>query len=354
MTNLIFPDAASYQTSIKGKTTDLYLLQNSKGMKAYFTNFGGRLVALYVPDHDGNLVNVTLGLQSVAAYQQPTDVYYGAIVGRFANRIAKGAFAIDGNAYQLTINNGPNALHGGEGGFHQVVWEVIQHDPQSLMLFHLSKDGEEGFPGNLAVKIVYTLTDENELKISYEAQTDQKTSINLTNHAYFNLNGEGNGDILKHQLQLFADQFTPTDGTAIPYGNLENVKHSPFDFIQSTEIGARIQENHEQLIFGNGYDHNYVLGLEKERNLNKVAIAKGDLTGIVMEVFTSEPGVQFYTGNYMEGANTLNCGKKDFRRTGFCLETQHFPDSPNQAHFPTTLLKPEEVFKSTTIYQFNA
>lgn len=353
MSTLTFPEAAAFQKIINGKQTDLYLLENANGMKAFITNYGGRLVALYVPDKDGNLVNVNLGLQSVEAYQQPSDVYYGAIVGRFANRIAKGKFTIDGKEYHLAINNGPNALHGGDGGFHQLVWEVKHHDPQSLELYYLSKDGEEGFPGNLAVKVIYTLSDANELHINYEAETDQKTIINLTNHAYFNLNGEGNGDILKHQLQLFANQYTPTDETAIPYGNLENVKHTPFDFTQPTEIGARIDENHEQLIFGNGYDHNYALGLEKERNLNKVANAKGDLTGIVMEVFTSEPGFQFYTGNYMEGANTLNGGEKDNRRTGFCLETQHFPDSPNKTHFPSTLLNPGEVFRSTTIYQFS-
>lgn len=354
MTKLIFPDAAAYQTSIEGKKTDLYVLQNSNGMKAYFTNFGGRLVALYVPNHEGNLVNVTLGLNSVKAYQQPTDVYYGALVGRFANRIAKGVFSIDGKTYQLAINNGPNALHGGNGGFHQVVWEVIEHQPQFLSIFYLSKDGEEGFPGNLAVKVLYTLTDENELKIAYEAKTDQKTIVNLTNHAYFNLNGEGNGTILNHQLQLFADEFTATDETSIPYGQLEDVTNTPFDFRTPTEIGARIEEQHEQLIFGNGYDHNYVLGAKKEKGMNVVAKAKGDISGIEMDVYTTEPGVQLYSGNFLAGVNTLNCGVKDFRRTGFCLETQHFPDSPNQPHFPTTTLQPEDIFKSTTIYQFRA
>ncbi|MBD3750206.1 MAG: galactose mutarotase [Sphingobacteriales bacterium] len=354
MNNLIFPDAVCYQTNIKGKKTNLYVLENNNGMKAYFTNFGGRLVALYLPNRDGNLVNVTLGLQSVAAYQKPTDVYYGAIVGRFANRIAKGTFGIDGKTYQLAINNAPNALHGGKEGFHQVVWEVINYDAQSLALFYLSKDGEEGFPGNLAVNVVYSLTDDNELTISYEAKTDRKTILNLTNHAYFNLNGEGSGTILNHQLQLFADEFTPIDKTSIPFGNLQGLTNTPFDFRAMTAIGARIDEPHEQLLFGNGYDHNYVLGAKKEKGMNKVAKVKGDISGIEMDVYTTEPGVQLYTGNYLAGVHTLNGGEKDYRRTGFCLETQHFPDSPNQPHFPTTILQPEAIFKSHTIYQFSA
>ncbi len=350
---LKLPDQKRFEREWKGKHIHLYTLQNARGVTAYITNFGGRLVSLVIPDKNGALLDVVVGLPDVEAYNSPTDNFYGAIIGRYGNRIAKGVFHLDGKIYHLPINNPPNSLHGGDGGFHQVVWDARQTDDRSLELTYFSEDMEEGFPGALSVKVLYELTDENELKIEYSATTDKKTVVNLTNHAYFNLNGAGNGTILEHELQLYADYYTPVDSTSIPTGEIAPVAGTPFDFTKAFAIGGRINEESEQLKFGNGYDHNYVLSGRQEKGMNQVATVKGELSGLVMNVYTQEPGVQFYTGNFMEGDNALISGAKDDFRTAFCLETQHFPDSPNHPSFPDTSLEPGQQYHTITVYQFS-
>lgn len=343
----------SFQKTIDGKKADLFLLKNKNHAQAAFTNYGGRIISLLVPDTAGKLTDVVVGLSSLAKYRKSTEPYFGALIGRYGNRIAGGKFSLDGNNYAVPINNGPNSLHGGKRGFQDVIWDANQLDDQTLEFSYLSKDMEEGFPGNLQVVVRYTLTDENELKINYEARTDKKTIINLTNHAFFNLNGEGSGSILDHQLQIMADQYTPVDSTLIPTGKLEAVQGGPFDFRASTRIGNRIDEDNIQLKNGKGYDHNFVLNVSGGKKMKLAAIAEGERSGIIMEVWTTEPGLQFYSGNFMQGKNTFKGGSKDDFRTAFCLETQHFPDSPNQPEFPTTVLKPGEVYKTSSAYVFS-
>ena len=343
----------AFQKIIDGKNTDLYILRNKNNAEAAFTNYGARIVSLSVPDRSGRLTDVVVGFASVEAYQKTTEPYFGATIGRYGNRIAGGRFKLDGQEYSIFINNSPNALHGGKKGFQDVVWDVRQVNGQTLEFSYLSKDMEEGFPGNLQVKVIYTLSDDNELVINYEASTDKKTIVNLTNHAFFNLNGEGSGSILNHSLQINAEQYTPIDSTLIPSGKIESVAGSPFDFRKAVKIGDRIEDNNIQLKYGKGYDHNYVLNPAESGVMKSVAIAKGDQSGIVMEVFTQEPGLQFYSGNFMRGKNTFKRGSKDEFRTAFCLETQHFPDSPNQPAFPTTVLNPGEVYKTSTVYKFS-
>jgi len=343
----------AFQKIIDGKNTDLYILRNKNHAEAAFTNYGARILSLTVPDQSGKLTDVIVGFAGVEAYQKSTEPYFGATIGRYGNRIAKGKFKLDGNEYSIFINNSPNALHGGKKGFQDVVWDVRQLNEQTLEFSYLSKDMEEGFPGNLQVKVIYSLSDDNELMINYEATTDKKTIINLTNHAFFNLNGEGSGSILNHTLQINAEQYTPVDTTLIPLGRLDSVAGSPFDFRQATRIGDRIEEDNIQLKYGKGYDHNFVLNSGKNGIMEAAAIARGDISGIVMEIFTREPGIQFYSGNFMQGKNTFKGGSKDDFRTAFCLETQHFPDSPNQPAFPTTVLNPGEVYKTNTVYKFS-
>jgi len=343
----------AFQKIIDGKNTDLHILRNKNNAEAAFTNYGARIVSLSVPDRSGRLTDVVVGFASVEAYQKTTEPYFGATIGRYGNRIAGGRFKLDGQEYSIFINNSPNALHGGKKGFQDVVWDVRQVNGQTLEFSYLSKDMEEGFPGNLQVKVIYTLSDDNELVINYEASTDKKTIVNLTNHAFFNLNGEGSGSILNHSLQINAEQYTPVDSTLIPSGKIESVAGSPFDFRKAVKIGDRIEDNNIQLKYGKGYDHNYVLNPAESGVMKSVAIAKGDQSGIVMEVFTQEPGLQFYSGNFMRGKNTFKRGSKDEFRTAFCLETQHFPDSPNQPAFPTTVLNPGEVYKTSTVYKFS-
>lgn len=345
--------ADSFKTTIDNKAVELYTLANAKNAEAKFTNYGGRLVSLLIPDQKGNFVDVVVGLNSTKAYENATEPYFGATIGRYGNRIAKGKFKIDGNQYTLFANNGPNTLHGGKKGFQYVVWDAKQPNKNTLELSYLAKDMEEGFPGNLKVKVTYTLTDDNELRMEYEATTDKNTVINLTNHAFFNLNGEGSGDILKHSLQVFGDNYLPVDSTLIPTGKIETVAGTPFDFRQAYEIGARINDKNEQLTFGKGYDHNYVLNKTKALGMYHAAKIKGDKSGIVMDVYTQEPGLQFYSGNFMQSKNTFKTGAKDDFRTAFCLETQHFPDSPNQPNFPSTLLKPGQVYHTVSIYKFS-
>ena len=344
---------ASFQKTIDGKKTDMFLLKNKNHVTAAFTNYGARIVGLLVPDASGKLIDVVVGLPGVEQYKQSTEPYFGAIIGRYGNRIAGGKFSMDGIKYSIPINNGPNALHGGKKGFQDVIWDAKELNNQTLEFSYLSNDMEEGFPGNLQVVVRYTLTDENEIKINYEAHTDKKTIVNLTNHAFFNLNGEGSGTILDHNLQIMADQFTPVDSTLIPIGKLETVQGSPFDFRASTRIGNRIDEDNLQLKNGKGYDHNFVLNVPRSQKEKLAAIAEGDRSGIIMEVWTTEPGLQFYSGNFMQGKNTFKGGSKDDFRTAFCLETQHFPDSPNQKDFPSTVLKPGEVYKTSTTYAFS-
>lgn len=340
------PNVASFNSTVDGQATTLYLLKNSGKVQAAITNYGARVVSLLVPDKHGVLTDVALGYDSIGSYVHGPETYFGAIVGRYGNRIAKGKFKLAGKEYTLATNNGPNSLHGGKKGFGAVVWTGKQVNDSTVELTYLSKDGEEGYPGNLTVKVTYTLTG-NALQIGYEASTDKATVANLTNHTYFNLNGEGSGTINGHLLQLNASRYTPVDSTLIPTGKLDSVAGTPFDFRQPTAIGSRIGQNDQQLQFGKGYDHNFVL----DKSAPAVTIT-GDQSGIIMTVTTDQPGVQFYGGNFMTGKNTLKGGKKDDYRTAFCLETQHFPDSPNQPNFPSTELKPGQTWKSTTTYTF--
>jgi aldose 1-epimerase len=341
---------AGFQSTIDGKLTDLFVLKNSNGMMASVTNYGARLVSLMVADKDGKLRDVVVGFKSVNDYVNSTEPYFGATIGRYGNRIAKGKFSLDDKQYELFTNNGPNTLHGGKKGFQAVVWNANKLNDTTLELTYLSKDGEEGFPGDLKVKVIYALTNSNELKLDYEATTDKKTVVNLTNHAFFNLNGEGSGSINKHSLQINADQYTPVDATLIPTGKNEPVAGTPFDFTKSIEIGARVNDKNVQLSNGKGYDHNFVLN---GSGMKKAATVIGDRSGIVMEVYTEEPGLQFYGGNFMLGKNTFKSGVKDEFRTAFCLETQHFPDSPNQPAFPSAVLNPGERYKTSSVYQFS-
>ncbi|HMI05746.1 MAG TPA: aldose epimerase family protein [Pedobacter sp.] len=347
-------DSTKFQKEIDGKKTNLYVLKNKNGMQAAFTNYGGRLVSLLVPDSAGKPVDVVVGFDSVDGFVNSTEPYFGATIGRYGNRIAKGKFSLDGKQYTLATNNGQNTLHGGKKGFQYVVWDAAQPDPQTLVLTYLSKDGEEGYPGNLNVKVTYSLTDDNELKMDYEATTDKKTLCNLTNHAFFNLNGEGSGPILGHVLQIYADQYTPVDTTLIPLGKHADVKGTPFDFTTPETIGKRIEEANDQLKAGKGYDHNYVLNGTEGLGMTHAATVKGDKSGIVMDIYTQEPGLQFYSGNFMQSKNVFKGGAKDDFRTAIALETQHFPDSPNQPGFPSTVLEPGKTYKTSSVYKFSA
>ncbi|HXB94248.1 MAG TPA: aldose epimerase family protein [Puia sp.] len=345
------PDPSAFRDTVDGQSTSLYLLKNKNGAAAAITNYGARLVSLIVPDKNGVLTDVVVGYDNISNYLHQPETYFGAIVGRYGNRIAKGRFQLDSNTYTLAANNGPNSLHGGKKGFSAVVWTARQLGDSAVELSYLSKDGEEGYPGNLQVRVTYTLTDETALRIDYQATTDKATVLNLTNHAYFNLNGQGSGPIYDHVLKLNADGYTPVDSTLIPTGKIDSVAGTPFDFRQPTAIGARIGDTgNQQIRYGKGYDHNFVL--DKARG-EVAATVKGDSSGILMTVSTTEPGIQFYTGNFMNGTNPIKGGKKDVYRSAFCLETQHFPDSPNQPSFPSTVLKPGETFHSTTEYRFS-
>jgi len=344
-----------YGKTSTGEFVYLYTLQNSHGLEAKITNYGGILVSLKVPDRNGRFGDVVLGFNDLESYLTKNDPYMGALIGRYGNRIAKGRFTLDGVEYKLAVNNGENHLHGGLKGFDKVVWtgrEIKTGTSPAVALTYLSKDGEEGYPGNLSVRVVYTLTNENELKIEYTATTDKDTVLNLTHHSYFNLAGEGNGDILNHLVSINAKQFVPTDAGSIPTGELKNVAGTPFDFLNPTAIGARINQDDEQLKFGNGYDHTWVID-GKPGTMRVAATAYEPTSGRIMRVLTTEPGMQFYTGNFLNGTLTGKSGKVYARRTGFCFETQHYPDSPNQPSFPTTTLKKGQTYKSTTIYRFS-
>jgi aldose 1-epimerase len=345
------PSASAFEKTINGKQTHLFTLKNKHGMVAAVTNYGGRIVSLLVPDKDGKLTDVVLGFESVDGFIGSKEPYYGATIGRFGNRIAKGKFKIDGKEYTLATNNGSNTLHGGHPGFQEVVWDAKQVDSSTLELSYLAKDMEGGFPGNLHVKVTYQITDDNAMKVSYSATTDKTTVINLTNHAFYNLNGEGSGTILNHLVQIAADNYTPVDSTLIPTGKLESVTGTPFDFTKPTKIGDRINTDNVQLKDGKGYDHNFVLSTHDITT--PIATVIGDKSGIKMEVFTEEPALQFYSGNFMQSQNVMKGGKKDEFRTSFAMETQHFPDSPNQPTFPSTELKPGQTYQTQSIYKFS-
>jgi aldose 1-epimerase len=343
----------AFQKEIDGKKVDLYILKASTGMVVKITNQGGKIVQLLVPDRDNHLGDVVLGYETVDQYVTGR-ASFGAIIGRYANRIAKGRFTLNGREYQLPVNNGPNHLHGGKGT-HFLVFEARQLDARTLQLTYNFKDGEEGYPGNTSLKVVYAVTDDQELRITYEAVTDRPTVVNFTNHAFFNLAGEGRGDILDHELIINADRFTPIDATSIPTGELRAVKGTPMDFIRPARIGARINDSDEQLKFGTGYDHNYVLN-KTAGELSFAARLSDPVSGRIMEVYTTEPGMQLYTGNFLTGKapNDVGKGGKPYPvRSAVCLETQHFPDSPNKASFPTTVLNPGQWFTSTTVYKFS-
>ena len=346
----------SYGKTDGGEAVALYKLRNAHGAEATITNYGGILISLKVPDRNGKFDDVVLGLGDFVSYLSKNSPYLGALIGRYGNRIAKGRFTLNGVEYKLAVNNGENHLHGGIKGFDKVVWtghEVKTKAGPAVVLTYLSKDGEEGYPGNLNVKVIYTLTNNNELRIDYSATTDKDTVTNLTHHSYFNLAGEGNGDILNHLVTINADQFVPTDAGSIPTGELRKVAGTPFDFLKATAIGARINQDDEQLKFGNGYDHTWVINGVSGK-LRLAATAYEQKSGRLMQVWTTEPGVQFYTGNFLDGTLTGKSGKVYQRRFGFCFETQHYPDSPNQPSFPTTTLKKGATYKSTTIYRFSA
>ncbi|RXG20421.1 aldose 1-epimerase [Leeuwenhoekiella polynyae] len=342
----------AFKSSMAGKKTALYWIKNEH-IEVAFTNYGGRIVGLWVPDKNGTMTDVVVGMGSVQEFANATEPYFGATIGRVGNRIANGAFRLDGKDYQVPTNNGDNALHGGDQGFQYKVWDARQPNAQTLILNYRSTDMEMGFPGNVDVTVTYSVTTDRELQMEYEATTDQKTLVNLTNHAFFNLNGEGSGSILDHKLMIAAGQYTPVDAGLIPTGKLDSVAGTPFDFTTPHTIGERIETPNEQLTFGKGYDHNYVLNATDPEPLHKAAVITGDASGITMEVRTKEPGLQFYSGNFMEGKNTFKSGATDDFRTAFALETQHFPDAPNQPDFPSIVLNPTEKYETVSIYKFS-
>jgi aldose 1-epimerase len=345
----------AFGTTPDGKTADLYILTNKNGMEVSITNYGGIVTSIKVPDRNGKLGDAALGYDTLDGYASD-KVYFGATVGRYCNRIGHAEFSLDGVKYTLAKNNGENTLHGGINGFNKMLWEardVSQDGEPALELKYTSKDMEEGFPGNLSATVVFTLTNKNELKIDYSATTDKKTVVNLTNHSYFNLAGPGSGDVLKTVLRIEADKFTPIDSGLIPTGELKSVQGTPFDFRKATEIGARIDAGDEQLKLGRGYDHNFVLIKNKPNGLTLAARAEESTTGRVLEVWTTEPGIQLYTGNFLDGSIHGKGGIAYTKRSAFCLETQHFPDSPNHPNFPSTILSPGQRYHTTTIYKFS-
>ncbi len=343
-------DPEKFKTEVDGKPTALYTLVNSNGLEACVTNYGGRLVSLMVPDKDGNLTDVVLGHDSIADYVN-IDGNFGALIGRYGNRINQGRFSLDGKDYQLSQNNFGHCLHGGPKGFHHAVWDAEQTNDSTLVLRHFSPDGEYGFPGNVNVQVTYTLTADNALDIDYQATTDAPTILNLTNHTYFNLSGNAANTILDHQLWFDADAYTPIDSTFMTSGEICTVENTPFDFTEAKTIGQDIDADNEQLKNGKGYDHNMVL--RQPRNVDSpAAVLFEPSTGIRMEMFTSEPGIQFYAGNFLDGSVK---GKKGIAypfRSAVCLESQHFPDSPNKQLWPSVVVRPGETYTSHCRYKF--
>lgn len=341
----------AFEKEIDGKQTSLYLLENANGIKVYITNYGARVVSLLTPDKEGECADIVLGFDSIDSYLKD-KMYLGCIVGRYANRIKDGKFTIDGQEYNLFLNDGPNTLHGGQKGFDKRVWDAVQ-EGNTLTLSYLSPDGEEGYPGNLEIKKIYTLTDENELKMEYEAETDKATIVNLSHHSYFNLKGEGDTTILDHYLMAAADYFTPVDSTLIPTGEIRPVVNTPFDFTKAKQIGQDIGIENEQLKFGLGYDHNWILNKDSANALTLAVKLWEETTGRVMEIYTTEPAFQFYCGNFMDGSVTGKSGKPYKYRAALAIEPQHYPDSPNHPEFPSTVLRPGEKYRQLSVLKFS-
>ena len=346
---------SAFKGQFKGKSTALYTLRNKHGLVAQITNFGAKIVTIFVPDKKGNLADVVLGHDTIEAYINGNP-YFGAICGRCANRIANGKFVLDGKTYQLPVNNGPNSLHGGPEGFNNQVFDVKgvvkTNEGESVEMIYRSVDGEMGYPGTLNLKVTYTLTNSNELRLGFEATTDKATHVNIAAHSYFNLAGEGNGDILNHELQINGDRFTPINDVLIPTGELRPVAGTPMDFIKPKTVGKNINDKYDQLDFGKGYDHNWVITRKKPGELSLAAVYSDPKSGRVMEVHTTQPGVQLYTGNWLDGSDKGKGGKTYGMRSALCLETQNFPDSPNKPEFPSTILRPGEIYKHSCIYKF--
>ena len=333
-----------------GTKVEIFTLTNRHGIEIRTIPYGAILVSIRVPDRRGSLDDVVIGHDTLDGYLNASR-FFGAVVGRYGNRIAKGRFTLDGKEYALALNNGPNHLHGGVKGFDKILWTVARRDASSITYRRVSPDGEEGYPGRLDASVTYTLTANNELRIDYQATTDKATPINLTQHSYFNLAGDGARDVLDHVVEINADRYTPVDATKIPTGELAPVGNTPFDFRSPQPIGARIGVEHEQLKFGGGYDHNFVLN-RTGAGLIWAARVYEPTTGRTLEVWTTEPGLQFYSGNNLDGSITGKAGHVYKTRYGLCLETQHFPDSPNHPNFPSTILRPGQTFRSQTVYLF--
>jgi aldose 1-epimerase len=349
------PDPGKFNANLDEKAIKLFLLKNGS-IQAAVTNYGARMVSLLVPDKNGNPVDVLFGYNSIEEYLKSNEQYFGAVVGRYGNRIAKGKFSLNGKTYTLATNNAPNHLHGGPKGFHVVVWDAVQVDSSTVELTYLAKDMEEGYPGNMRAKVTYHLTPDRGVEMKYSATTDKPTVLNLTNHNYWNLDGERDTSINDHLLQIYASKYTPVDSTLIPTGELASVEGTPFDFRKPTAIGAGVNGDHVQLKYGKGYDHNFVVVPQKVAagDLPLIASVQGFQTGIKMEVLTEEPGIQFYGGNFIKGLDRGKGGQKYLYRSSLCLETQHFPDSPNHPQFPSTVLLPGKTYATRTVYRFSA
>jgi len=342
----------AFEKTIDGKQVSIWTLKNKNGAEMCVTNYGGKVVSLFVPDKDNHFVDVVTGYNSIDDYLKSGEIYFGAAIGRVGNRIALGKFALNGQEFNLAVNNGPNHLHGGVKGFHAVVWDAKQIDDNTLELSYLAKDMEEGYPGNLQIKMMYKLTDDNEFSIEYYATTDKPTLCNLTHHSYFNLSGEGHETVLDHVLQINANSFTASDEGLIPTGELMPVSGTPLDFTSPTTIGERIEADYDALKMGAGYDHNYVLN-KASGKIELAATAYSPVTGIQMDIYTDQPGIQLYSGNWMNGTEIGKKGKPYMKRAAFCLETQHFPDSPNKPEFPSITLNPDETYRHTCIHKFS-
>jgi len=348
------PENANKQPfgTVDGQAVELYTLRNSKGAEAKIMTYGGIVQSLTMPDRNGQFADIVLGFDNVDDYVKGSP-YFGCLVGRYGNRIGNAKFTLEGKTYELAKNNNGHSLHGGIKGFDKVVWKVVSAGKQHLELNYISKDGEEGFPGTLNVTATYKLTDDNELRLDFKAKTDKATVVNLTHHSYFNLKGQGNGDILGHEVFIDGDRTTPVDSGLIPTGEYAYVEGTPFDFRKPTAIGARIDAQDQQLQYGPGYDHNWVIN----KAMGKLALqarVHEPTTGRVMEVISDQPGLQFYAGNFLDGTLTGKGGKVYQRRTGFCMEPQHYPDSPNKPQFPSVVLRPGETYKNTIIYKFSS
>lgn len=348
-------EAAAFQTEIGGKQTSLYTLTNANGMAVQLTNYGARIVDLWVPAKDGSFKDVVMGFENIEGYLKAKDINNGPVVGRYGNRIGKGRFTLDGTEYQLTINEGENHLHGGTGGFSSRVWDAVQ-EGNSVAFSYLSPDGEDGYPGNMNIKAVYTLTDDNQLVITYEATTDAPTILNPTSHSYFNLHGTNDLSTNSHVLTIYADSFTPTDAALIPTGEIATVEGTPLDFRTATAVGERIESDFEAIKLGGGYDHNWILtkgNADKDvKTVELAAEAYEPSTGIVMKVLTDQPAIQFYSGNFMDGSDAGKRGNVNNYRSGIALETQNYPDAPNHENFPSAVLRPGETYTQTCVYKF--